>query len=92
MERGYSIAEARNHLAALIHDAEAGSPVRITRRGRPVAVLLSHSQYERLTGRPQRFWEALEAFRATVAPEDLEGGAEVFEDVRDRAGGRDVAL
>ena len=92
MERGYSIAEARNRLAALIHDAEAGSPVRITRRGRPVAVLLSERQYERLTGRRTGFWVALEVFRASVAPEDLEGTVDAFEGVRDRSPGRDVVL
>lgn len=92
MERGYSIAEARNHLAALIHEVEAGSPVRITRRGRPVAVLLSESQYQRLTRVGQGFWDALEAFRASTPPEDLEGTADAFEDVRDRSLGRDVVL
>ncbi len=92
MEREYSVAEARNQLAALIHDVEAGNPVRITRRGQPVAVLLSENQYERLTGRQREFWEALEAFRASMAPEDLEGTVEAFEGVRDRSPGRDVAL
>jgi antitoxin (DNA-binding transcriptional repressor) of toxin-antitoxin stability system len=66
--------------------------VRITRRGRPVAVLVSESQYERLTGRRRGFWDALEAFRVNVAPEDLEGAVDAFEGVRDQSPGRDVVL
>jgi hypothetical protein len=53
---------------------------------------LSERQYERLTGRRQGFWEAFEAFRASVAPEDLEGSVDAFEGVRDRSPGRDVVL
>ena len=35
-----SIAEARDTLTRLIQRAEAGEPVHITRRGKPVAVLV----------------------------------------------------
>jgi prevent-host-death family protein len=55
-----SIAEAKNQLTRLIHQAERGDAVHITRRGRPVAVLLSEAEYARLrraTTRPT-FWEA----------------------------------
>jgi prevent-host-death family protein len=41
MSKRYSIAEARNHLPAIVHDAERGKPIHLTRRGKPVAVLLS---------------------------------------------------
>ena len=34
-----SIADARNRLPALVHQAEAGEAVTITRRGKPVAVV-----------------------------------------------------
>ena len=36
-----SIADARNRLPALVHQAEAGEAVTITRRGKPVAVVIS---------------------------------------------------
>ena len=92
MERAYSIAQARDRLAALVHDAEGGNPVRITRRGRPVAVLVSEQDYDRLSnGRPD-FWEAWTSFRARVDEEDLPGVREALEDLRDPAPGRDVAL
>lgn len=48
MEKSYSIAEARNDLASIVHDVEGASAVELTRRGRPVAVLLSVEEYRRL--------------------------------------------
>lgn len=44
-----SIAEAKNHLPRLVQQAETGSAVHITRRGRAVAVLLSEREYARLS-------------------------------------------
>ena len=49
MNDAYSIAAARNNLSGLVHEAEQGHPVRLTRRGKPVAVLISTEQYERLS-------------------------------------------
>lgn len=42
-----SIADAKNQLPALIHQAEAGEKITISRRGKPVAVMLSIEQYEK---------------------------------------------
>ena len=47
-----SIADAKNQLPALIHQAEAGKPVTITRRGKPVAVVVSVQEYEHLRAAP----------------------------------------
>ena len=60
-----SIAQARNTLTRLIHEAEGGEPVRITRRGKPVAVLVSTDEYERLeSGSAGRdFWQAITDWR-----------------------------
>lgn len=43
-----SIAEAKSRFAELVHRAERGQAVRITRRGRAVAVLVSEADYARL--------------------------------------------
>jgi prevent-host-death family protein len=43
-----SIRDARNSLTSLLREVEKGRAVRLTRRGKPVAVLLSERQYERL--------------------------------------------
>jgi prevent-host-death family protein len=49
-EREYSVAEARDKLPALVHEAERGRPVRITRRGKRAAVLISEAEYRRSHG------------------------------------------
>lgn len=49
MNDAYSIAAAKNNLSGLVHEAEQGRPVRLTRRGKPVAVLISTEQYKRLS-------------------------------------------
>lgn len=43
-----SIADAKNRLTELLYQAEEGQPVQVTRRGQPVAVLVSETEYERL--------------------------------------------
>lgn len=44
----YSIATARNRLPKIVHEVESEGVVQLTRRGRPVAVILSGCEYERL--------------------------------------------
>src|ERR1700683_1209858 len=52
-----SVAEAKNTLPALLHEAEA-EPVEIVRRGKPVAVILSRANYDRLRGKGEGVWAA----------------------------------
>ncbi len=51
MEKKYSIAEARQRLPAIVHEAERAGAVRITRRGQVVARLLAEHEFQRLTRR-----------------------------------------
>ena len=64
-----SIAQARNSLTRLIHEAENGEPVHITRRGKPVAVLVSRDEYERLesAGTGSDFWQGIKEWRAQTS-------------------------
>ncbi len=48
MLRKVTITEARDQLSAHVRSAEHGTPVVITRRGRPVAVLVATAEFERL--------------------------------------------
>ena len=90
MTRKYSIAEARDNFTSVVHEAEKGTQVELTRRGKPVAVLLGVADFERLsTGRPG-FWQAYEEFRQRVdLSEDGIDSEEIFGDVRDPSPGRD---
>ncbi len=92
MARRYSIAEARHNLAALVHDLDRQDHIELTRRGEPVAVLLSLPAYLRLTSPQTDFWEAYQAFRQVHDLAELDIGPEVFEPGRDRSAGREVAL
>lgn len=85
----YSIAQARDRLPALVHEAEEGTPVELTRRGKPVAVLLSSDEYHRLASGRVDFWSAYERFRESADLDGLDLGP-VFEDIRDRSPGRDL--
>jgi len=69
------ITEAKNALAALVHQAESGRPVRLTRRGRPVAVLMSEDSYRRLQGdqgERRDLWEFVSQWRESL-PADWQG-------------------
>ncbi len=89
MER-YSVAEARDHLPGILHGVERGTAVEITRRGRPVAVVLSIREYERLSGKKPDFWEAYQRWRSTVNWDDWDDS--VVDEIlasRDRSPGRE---
>jgi prevent-host-death family protein len=92
VERQYSIAEARRQLSQVIEEAEAGSEVQLTRRGRPVAVVLSIDDYARLKAPRPSFGLMYREFHARY-PEPAPGvGPRYFRTLRDRARGRQVAL
>jgi len=63
MSKSYSVAKARAKLADIVDQAEAGSDVELTRRGKKVAVVMSATRYARLCGRQVGFMTAYEAFR-----------------------------
>jgi prevent-host-death family protein len=90
MSKQYSIAEARDNLASVVHEAEKGERVELTRRGRPVAVLISLDDYKQLSTRRRSFWEAYEQFRRKHEGSDIDT-ADVFADVRDPSPGRDFS-
>jgi prevent-host-death family protein len=84
-----SVAQAKNTLLALLHEAES-EPIEIVRRGKPVAVILSRANYDRLRGENDGVWSALERFHAKHDLEELDAPS-AFSRLRDRqAEGRPV--
>lgn len=55
--RTWQIQEAKAHLSELVRDTESGGPQEITWHGKTVAVVLSKSEYERLSGAGQSLIE-----------------------------------
>ena len=91
MTRSYSIAEARDHFAAIVRDAERDSAVELTRRGEPVAVLLSIEEYRRLVAGRKNFWDAYSKFRDEVDLRRLGIEPEIFRGLRDVSTGREAS-
>lgn len=91
-EQSVSIAQARSGLPRLIREAEAGGAVEITRRGRPVAVLVSAETYRRLTAGSPSFAGCLDAFLAEARTDEVGLDRDEFLDLRDRGAGRQVRL
>ena len=92
MPNRYSIAEARDRLPRLVHDVEKGVPIELTRRGKPVAALVSLRDYERLRAGTVSFWGALQKFRREMDVGRLAIDTRTLGRVRDRSRGRRVTL
>jgi len=92
MAKSYSVAEARANLPRILDDVSAGKEVRLTRRGRPVAVVLSPSTFDALRLNRTNFDDAYRAFKERHAPEEIALEPDFFDSLRDRATGRRVRL
>jgi len=102
MAHPISLSEAKAQLAGLVHAAEGGEVVHISRHGKPVAVLLSEQAYAALQGQQQRskLREAIAQWRSAGQvshPEDWAlvsgvAGEEAIKSLRDRSVGREVWL
>ena len=68
--RTYSISDARTHLPALVREAEAGQQIKLTRRGRPVAVVISLGEFQRLQTGKGSFGERYGEFLKTHSPRE----------------------
>ena len=92
MSKRYSIADARRNLPTLVNEVESGAEVQLTRRGRPVAVVVSLEEYERLKAPRTNFAEAYRAFRSKFP--EVGGGINprYFRGIRERGRGRQVDL
>jgi prevent-host-death family protein len=89
----YSIDHARRHLSRLIEELESGgAEVQLTRKDRPVAVLISMSEYARINARRNSFSLVYGEFHDKY-PDVAPGiGPRYFRSLRDRAHGRPVKL
>ena len=92
MQKQFSIAEAKNRLPAIIHYVEKGPYIELTRRGKPVAVLLSIQEYERLSRKYSGFWNTILEFRRKTEDEGVEISDRDFNGLRDLPSGREVQL
>ena len=96
MTQAVSLSEAKAQLAGLVHAAEAGEVVHISRHGKPVAVLLSEQAYAALQhgGQNARVWDAIAQWRDAGRAQQSDDwpGDGPTEAWRDRSVGREVEL
>lgn len=94
--REATMRDAKSSLTSLVHAAEKGQPVRLTRRGRRVAVLVSDHEYERLrTARQPRtdFMRFLQGWRREMIAKGLAfASVRELADARDRGQGRNFSF
>jgi prevent-host-death family protein len=92
VSKSYTIAEARANLPGMVNEVVAGRGVEVTRRGKPIAVLLSIEQYELLRGNHLGFKSAYRSFLKKYPLKKVGADANVWKKVRDRSPGRSVKL
>lgn len=90
--KSYSVADARAHLPDILDEVEAGRDVQLTRRGRPVAVVLSAHRYEALQNEQSSFAEAYKAFLERHSLAEVGLDPDFAESLRDTKPGRRVRL
>jgi prevent-host-death family protein len=92
MPKRYSIADARANLPSIVDEAESGQAIELTRRGKPVAVIVSLRELERLRGGRTQFSDAYRRFLESHKLRDVGMDADFFQSTRDREPGRKVSL
>ncbi len=88
----YSIAKAKNSLSRIVHEAEEGETVHLTRRGKLVAVLLSAKEFQKLNNNQSSPADALQQFLLNRNFKDVDIDPAIFEDLRVKNSGRDIQL
>lgn len=68
-----SIAHAKNNLSSLIQQAELSEPVHLTRHGKPVAVIISETEYQNLVPKIGNLFKAICSWRnhSSGIPDEL---------------------
>jgi prevent-host-death family protein len=91
-----SIRDAKSNLTSLLREVEKGRTIRLTRHGKPVAVLLSERRYERLRAAEQpteNFLVYLKSWRREMIAKGLPfSSADELRAMRDRSPARSLEL
>ncbi len=89
----YSIAEAKTHLPRIIHEAENSGAIHLTRYGKPVAVILSASEYAMFKrGQQSSTKQALLDFLGNDQFKNVDVDTTLFEQNRKEQTSRKISL
>lgn len=90
MSKSSTISGAKNLIGRLVHEAEGGEQVEITRSGHAIDYVVGARELARLERSVPDFWQLYEGFRASHDLENLAiDPAEVFAADKDPSPGRD---
>jgi prevent-host-death family protein len=90
VEKQVAIGGPSSNLPALMLEVEKSGVLHLTRKGEPVAVLLSSKKYDCLRQRSQLdLWDAREHFRETEAASPVPFSDQELEGLRDSIAPRD---
>jgi prevent-host-death family protein len=92
MAKRYSIAEARSNLPAIVDQAEAGQEIELTRRGKPVAVVVSLREFSRRQNEGRGFSDAYKKFLKKYSLKEIGLEEDFFRAIREKDAGREVSL
>lgn len=92
MKKLYSVGSARANLPAILDDVQSGRVIQVTRRGQPVAVIMSSAEYGALERRQSTFGAACAEFRERFAVHELGLDRGFFRALRDPRPARKVRL
>lgn len=84
-----TITDAKNNLPKLIHAAEAGEDIHISRHGKPVAVIISEERYQQLSQQESGVYLAIMEWRKEYGSVELSD--QEVDSWRDRSEPRDFA-
>jgi prevent-host-death family protein len=84
------ITDAKNNLTRIIHEVEDGSPIELTRHGKPAAVIISVDEYKGLKKDNPSFTRSFSSFTSRHTEFLEEKG--IFDGIRSADTGREVSL
>jgi prevent-host-death family protein len=85
-----TIAEAKNNLSQLIHQLESDEAIHLTRHGKPVAVMLSEANYQKLTQKNKGLFQAIQQWRSQLDADSALTDAELKQ-IRETNQGREFS-
>jgi prevent-host-death family protein len=92
MSKRYSIAEARSNLPTIVDQAVAGQEIELTRRGKPVAVVVSLREFARRRNEGRGFSDGYKKFLQKYSLKEVGLEKDFFRSIREKRVGREVSL
>ncbi len=86
-----TIAEAKNNLPQLIRQLELDEAIHLTRHGKPVAVMLSEANYQKLTQKSQGLYDAIQDWRRQWGGDEGALTEAELKNIRTSSQGRDFS-